>query len=159
MRCPRCGDAKTRVVESREGEDGKLVRRRRKCEECEARFTTFERTEYLLPMVIKKGHHRESFDRFKILSGLKKACEKRPVSVAQMEEAVSRIEHDLQDRAEPEVSSREIGEAVIEILREIDQVAYVRFASVYKEFSDIKEFMETLAGLVTSNEVNSKMRR
>ena len=164
MRCPRCDSQKTRVVDSREGIDQRSVRRRRECESCEFRFTTFERIEDTLPMVIKKGGQRESFDRYKILSGLKKACEKRPVSVLEMEDIVKSIEARLLDHGEKEVSSQLIGEWVIEQLREVDPVAYVRFASVYREFSDVSEFMETLRSLVSSvgpagsKAANSKIR-
>lgn len=147
MKCPRCESQKTRVVDSREGADGRSVRRRRECETCEFRFTTFERIEDVLPMVIKKGGQRESFDRYKILSGLKKACEKRPVSVMDMEDIVKGIETKLLESGEKEIPSQIIGEYVIERLHRIDQVAYVRFASVYREFSDISEFMETLRAL------------
>ena len=150
MRCSRCDSSKTRVVDSREGVDGRSVRRRRECESCEFRFTTFERLEESLPMVVKKGGQRESFDRYKILSGMKKACEKRPVSVLQLEDAVKTIETRLLEAGEREVSSETIGELVIEALRDIDQVAYVRFASVYREFSDVSEFMETLRQLSTN---------
>jgi transcriptional repressor NrdR len=147
LRCPRCDSAKTRVVDSREGVDGRSVRRRRACESCEFRFTTFERLEESLPMVVKKGGQRESFDRYKILSGMKKACEKRPVSVLQLEDAVKGIESKILESGEKEISSGRIGELVIDALRDIDQVAYVRFASVYREFSDISEFVETLRQL------------
>ena len=149
MRCPRCDSLKTRVVDSREGADGRSVRRRRECETCDFRYTTFERIEDSLPMVIKKGGQRESFDRYKILSGLKKACEKRPVSVIDMEDLVKVIEAKLLESGEKEVSSQVIGEMVIEKLHQLDQVAYVRFASVYREFSDISEFMETLRGMLS----------
>lgn len=148
MRCPRCDSPKTRVVDSREGGDGRSVRRRRECEVCEFRYTTFERLEESLPMVIKKGGQRESFDRYKVLSGLRKACEKRPVSVMDMEDVVRCIEAKLLESGEKEIPSKVIGELVIERLHELDQVAYVRFASVYREFSDIGEFMETLRTLV-----------
>lgn len=150
MDCPRCASKKTRVVDSRESLDGRSVRRRRECEGCVFRFTTFERIEDSLPMVVKKGGQRESFDRFKILSGLKKACEKRPVSVMQMEDIVKSIEATLLESNEKEVSSHFIGELVIERLHKVDQVAYVRFASVYREFSDVSEFMETLRALTAS---------
>lgn len=152
MRCPRCDSQKTRVVDSREGEEGRAVRRRRECESCEFRFTTFERIEESLPMVIKKGGQRESFDRYKILSGLKKACEKRPVSVLEMEDVVRSIEAKLLEGGEKEVSSQIIGQMVIEKLHDLDQVAYVRFASVYREFSDVSEFMDTLRQLASSGE-------
>ena len=162
MQCPRCDSAKTRVVDSREGVDGRSVRRRRECESCLFRFTTFERIEESLPMVIKKGGQRESFDRFKILSGLKKACEKRPVSVIQMEDIVRTIEARLLESGDKEVSgeteitSAEIGELVMAALRELDPVAYVRFASVYREFSDVSEFMETLRSLVSTGQARSR---
>lgn len=155
MRCPRCESQKTRVVDSREGGDARSVRRRRECESCSFRFTTFERIEDTLPMVVKKGGQRESFDRYKILSGLKKACEKRPVSVLEMEDIVKSIEGRLLDQGEKEVSSQMIGEWVIEQLRDFDPVAYVRFASVYREFSDVSEFMETLRSLVSANSANN----
>ena len=151
MKCPRCDSQKTRVVDSREGVEGRSVRRRRECESCEFRFTTFERIEDSLPMVIKKGGQRESFDRYKILSGLKKACEKRPISVMEMEDVVKAIEAKLLESGEKEVSSRIIGELVIEKLHTLDQVAYVRFASVYREFSDVSEFMDTLRQLATTS--------
>ncbi len=151
MKCPRCDSAKVRVVDSREGADGRSVRRRRECESCEFRFTTFERIEDSLPMVIKKGGQRESFDRYKILSGLKKACEKRPVSVLDMEDVVKSIEAKLLESAEKEVPSRTIGDMVIDRLHHLDQVAYVRFASVYREFSDVSEFMDTLRHLVATS--------
>lgn len=151
MKCPRCDSAKTRVVDSREGVDGRAVRRRRECETCQFRFTTFERIEESLPMVVKKGGQRESFDRYKILNGMKKACEKRPVSVLDLEDAVKSIEAYLIESGEKEVSSELIGDLVIDVLRELDQVAYVRFASVYREFSDVSEFMDTLRQLTVSS--------
>lgn len=150
MMCPRCDSQKTRVVDSREGVDGRSVRRRRECEACTFRFTTFERIEDSLPMVVKKGGQRESFDRYKILSGMKRACEKRPVSVMELEDAVKSIEARLLESGEKEVSSEIIGEMVIAVLKDLDQVAYVRFASVYREFSDVGEFMETLRNLATN---------
>lgn len=150
MKCTRCDSQKTRVVDSREGVDGRSVRRRRECEACSFRFTTFERVEDSLPMVVKKGGQRESFDRYKILSGMKRACEKRPVSVMELEDAVKSIEMRLLDSGDKEVSSEVIGEMVIAVLKDLDQVAYVRFASVYREFSDVAEFMETLRNLATN---------
>ncbi|MCL4157217.1 UNVERIFIED_CONTAM: hypothetical protein GTU68_004708 [Idotea baltica] len=150
MECPRCDSTKTRVVDSREGVDGRSVRRRRECEACEFRFTTFERIEDSLPMVVKKGGQRESFDRYKVLSGMKRACEKRPVSVMELEDAVKSIEGRLLEFGEKEVPSTSIGEMVITTLKELDQVAYVRFASVYREFSDVAEFMETLRHLASN---------
>lgn len=147
MKCQRCDSSKTRVVDSREGVDGRSVRRRRECESCQFRFTTFERIEETLPMVIKKGGERETFDRFKILGGMKKACEKRPVSVNSLEESVRDIETKLLESGEKEVPSADIGEMIISKLKDLDQVAYIRFASVYREFSDVSEFMETLKQL------------
>ena len=153
MKCPRCDSSKTRVVDSREGGDGRAVRRRRECEsgDCSFRFTTFERIEDSLPMIIKKQGQRESFDRYKILSGLRKACEKRPVSALEMEDIVKSIEAKLLESGEKEMSSSAIGEMVIERLHQIDQVAYVRFASVYRAFSDVSEFMDILRVLASAN--------
>ena len=147
MKCQRCDSSKTRVVDSREGVDGRSVRRRRECESCQFRFTTFERIEETLPMVVKKGGQRETFDRFKILGGMKKACEKRPVSVHDLEESVRDIETKLLESGDKEVPSADIGEMIISKLKDLDQVAYIRFASVYREFSDVSEFMETLKQL------------
>ena len=147
MKCQRCDSSKTRVVDSREGVDGRSVRRRRECESCQFRFTTFERIEETLPMVVKKGGQRETFDRFKILGGMKKACEKRPVSVHSLEDSVRDIETKLLESGEKEVPSADIGEMIIAKLKDLDQVAYIRFASVYREFSDVSEFMETLKQL------------
>ncbi|MCC6933837.1 MAG: transcriptional repressor NrdR [Deltaproteobacteria bacterium] len=164
MRCPRCDSITTRVVDSREGVDNRSVRRRRECESCGFRYTTFERIEDSLPMVVKKSGQRESFDRYKILSGLRKACEKRPVTAEQMDDVVKSIEAQLLDSGEKEVSSKVVGEMLIDRLHALDQVAYVRFASVYREFSDISEFMDALRQLVspkklaelTARGVNSK---
>ena len=155
MKCPRCDSRKTRVVDSREGIEGRSVRRRRECESCEFRFTTFERIEDSLPMVIKKGGQRESFDRYKILSGLKKACEKRPVSVMQMEDVVKSIEAHLLEVGDKEIQSRDIGELVIDKLHDLDQVAYVRFASVYRRFQDVHAFEEEIQRLRQEHEVTS----
>ena len=154
MKCPSCDSQKTRVVDSREGAEGRSVRRRRECEGCLFRFTTFERIEESLPMIVKKGgEQRESFDRYKILSGLKKACEKRPVSVMQMEDVVKSIEAKLLESGDKEVPSTAIGEMLIEKLHSLDQVAYVRFASVYRDFSDVNEFMDALRNLVSAGAV------
>ncbi len=155
MNCPRCSSEKTRVVDSREGVDGRSVRRRRECESCEFRFTTFERIEEMLPMVVKKGGQRENFDRYKILGGLKKACEKRPISVEQMEQLIRDVESGLLEVGEKEVPSQMIGEMVIDKLQGLDQVAYVRFASVYREFSDVVEFLDTLKNLVSNKELRT----
>lgn len=159
MRCPRCSSSDLRVIDSREGADGTSVRRRRECAKCEFRFTTFERIVESLPLVVKKGGQRETFDREKIFSGLTRACEKRPVSMEDMEGVVRSVEAVLLDQAEREISSQVIGEMVIERLRELDQVAYVRFASVYRNFSDINEFTETLTELMQTRLGNRIVKR
>ncbi len=148
MKCPSCAHADTRVVDSRLTKDGAIIRRRRECESCGHRFTTFERIEESLPMVVKKDDRRESFDRNKILAGLKRACEKRPISIETLEEVLDGLEKTLQERSEKEVDSAVIGELVMEELKKLDQVAYVRFASVYRSFKDINEFMTELKGLL-----------
>jgi transcriptional repressor NrdR len=148
MNCPFCTHADTRVVDSRLGREGNNIRRRRECEECGKRFTTYERVEEMLPLVVKKDGRRESFDRHKIVAGMKRACEKRPVSIATIEQFVDRLEHQLQESGEKEIPSSRVGEAVMEALHEIDQVAYVRFASVYREFRDINEFMSELTEIL-----------
>ncbi|HDH96867.1 MAG TPA: transcriptional repressor NrdR [Proteobacteria bacterium] len=152
MKCPRCGHLESRVVDSRYREGGKVIRRRRECEKCKSRFTTYERIEESEPLVIKKDGSRQPMDRNKILAGIKKACEKRPVSLEQMEAIVRKIEQYIQDQGLSEISSAEIGEMVIGELREIDEVAYVRFASVYREFKDISEFMDELKALLENEE-------
>lgn len=148
MKCPFCAHADSSVVDSRLSRENDIIRRRRECDACHERFTTYERVEELLPLVIKKDGRREPFDRKKLLMGFQKACEKRPVSMETIEEAVNRIEKSLQDLGEKEVPSKEIGERVMRELHKIDQVAYVRFASVYREFKDINEFMDELKGLL-----------
>ncbi len=151
MRCPYCGHLEDRVVDSREAQEGQATRRRRVCLGCERRFTTYERVEDVLPQVVKKDGRREAFDRRKIQEGLQRACQKRPVSSEQIDELVSsveqRIERRVQDLGEREVQSHVLGEAVMELLRDLDQVAYVRFASVYRAFTDVGEFMSELQGL------------
>jgi transcriptional repressor NrdR len=148
MRCPFCTTDDTRVLDSRESGEGSLIRRRRECESCKRRFTTYERVEELNPLVVKKDGRRESFDRDKLIAGLKKACEKRPVSVDQLEELVTQVERRLQELGEKEVSSKDIGELVMERLPRLDEVAYVRFASVYRRFRDIAEFMSELKDIL-----------
>ncbi|MDO8462144.1 MAG: transcriptional regulator NrdR [Deltaproteobacteria bacterium] len=148
MKCPFCLDANNRVIDSRLSKEGDIIRRRRECEVCNRRFTTYERVEEFLPLVIKKDGRRESFDRSKLLAGVQKACEKRPISIATIEKIVSGIEQFLQERGEKELPSREIGERIMEELKSVDQIAYVRFASVYREFKDINEFMNELKGLL-----------
>ena len=156
MKCPRCGHLESRVVDSRYREGGEVIRRRRECEKCGSRFTTYERIEESIPLVIKKDGSRQPLDRNKILAGIKKACEKRPVSLEQMEAIVRKIEQYIQEQGLSEISSREIGEIVIDELREIDEVAYVRFASVYREFKDISEFMDELKTLLEKQERRSR---
>ncbi len=148
MKCPFCSLVNNRVVDSRLSRDKRVIRRRRECLECGRRFTTYERVEENLPLVIKKDGRREPFDRNKILIGIKKACEKRPISIDVMEKIVDRIEQFVQEKGEREVYSSEIGEEVMKELYNLDQVAYVRFASVYREFKDINAFMRELKELL-----------
>jgi len=148
MNCPFCRHADTRVVDSRLGKEGNNVRRRRECSICERRFTTYERVEEILPWVIKKDGRREAFDRSKIISGMQRACEKRLVSVEQIEALVDQLERKFQECADKELPASLIGEAVMDALREVDEVAYVRFASVYRQFKDINEFMAELNELL-----------
>ena len=147
MKCPYCGSLEEKVVDSREGKDGAMVRRRRQCQQCLKRFTTYERIEAIHFMVIKTDGRREPFDRHKVLTGLLKATQKRPVSVAQLEQIVDEIEGRLAEKAEREMPSTEIGELIMERLHEIDEVAYVRFASVYRQFKDVSQFVEEVKGL------------
>ena len=147
MKCPFCDDVEDKVVDSRMAKEGQVIRRRRECLACKRRYTTYERVEESLPMVVKKDGRREPFDRQKILSGLKKACEKRPVSTATIEAVTDRIEKHIQEMGETEIQSRTVGEEVMKELHQLDQVAYVRFASVYREFKDIDQFMDELKAL------------
>lgn len=144
MKCPFCSFEDTRVVDSRLGREGNNIRRRRECIECERRFTTYERIEETLPLVIKKDGRREPFDRQKIIGGIQRACEKRPVSIATIEQAVDQLEQHFQECGEKEIESSRIGEYIMQSLQTIDEVAYVRFASVYRQFRDINEFMAEL---------------
>ncbi len=152
MKCPFCSYTESRVVDSRVSKDAESIRRRRECLKCKKRFTTSERGEETLPLIVKKDARREPFDRQKILSGLKKACEKRPISVDILEKIVSRIEQGLVESGEREVKSPVIGEKVMEELYNLDGVAYVRFASVYREFKDINQFMGELKDLLAQRE-------
>ncbi|NTX08470.1 transcriptional repressor NrdR [Myxococcus sp. CA051A] len=158
MRCPFCQDAENKVIDSRESHEGSVIRRRRECLACKRRFTTYERVEELYPLIVKKDGRREAFDREKIVSGLKKACEKRPVSVDQLEETVVAIERLLQGMGEKEINSSVIGEEVMRRLQEMDEVAYVRFASVYRSFRDISEFMHELKDLLEDQERERKAK-
>jgi len=148
MKCPFCHETENRVIDSRLSKDANMIRRRRACEKCSRRFTTYERVEESMPLVVKKDGRRESYDRLKIVNGLKRACEKRPVSINTIEAVADRIERSLQERGEKEVSSSVIGEATMKELHDIDEVAYVRFASVYRSFKDINEFMFELEELL-----------
>ncbi len=148
MKCPYCGYAESKVIDSRTSKEMDAIRRRRECLGCGKRFNTAEVLEEGLPLVVKKDGRREQFDRAKILGGLRKACEKRPVSISDLEKAASRIESELTERGEKEVTSNEIGRVVMDELKKLDEVAYVRFASVYRQFKDITEFMEELKSLV-----------
>jgi transcriptional repressor NrdR len=155
MRCPYCSSIDNKVVDSRLGKEGESIRRRRECLKCEGRFTTYERVEEVLPSVIKKDGRRETFDRMKILSGLKKACEKRPISMEMLEKTVEGIEKSLQDKGMKEIPSTVVGEEVMKSLQKLDEVAYVRFASVYRSFKDINEFMHELKDILGSKEVKA----
>ena len=148
MKCPFCNSRKDRVVDSRESREGAVIRRRRECLSCERRFTSYETVEEVPFMVVKRDGRREPFDRRKLLAGLHRACEKRPVPVKELEEIVLEIENRTQEREEREIDTREIGGIVMERLRTLDQVAYVRFASVYRRFEDIDQFMSELKGLL-----------
>ena len=148
MNCPFCQHDDTRVVDSRLGKEGNNVRRRRECPACARRFTTYERVEEILPWVIKKDGRREAFDRSKIISGMQRACEKRPVSVEQIEDLVDQLERTFQERGGKEIDASLIGEAIMDTLQAVDEVAYVRFASVYRQFKDINEFMTELNDLL-----------
>lgn len=148
MRCPFCGHLKDKVVDSRESGAGDAIRRRRECLSCERRFTSYERIEEIPYLVIKKDGQREAFNRGKLTAGIQRACEKRPVPAKAITEIVDRIEQMIQDSADREVEGRVIGEKVMDRLRELDKVAYVRFASVYRQFEDVQEFMSELRDLL-----------
>lgn len=148
MRCPFCKDPENKVIDSRESHEGSVIRRRRECLSCKRRFTTYERVEELTPLIVKKDGRREAFDRDKLIAGLMKACEKRPVSVDELESLVSQVEKQLQDSGEKEVPASVVGEAVMKGLQGLDEVAYVRFASVYRSFKDVGEFLNELRELV-----------
>ena len=152
MKCPFCGFTENHVIDSRLSKDRNVIRRRRECEECGRRFTTYERIEEMLPFVIKRDGRREPFDRMKILVGLRKACQKRPVSANALERLVDRIESKFQESGEKEIKSTEIGEAMMEELRQLDDVAYIRFASVYRSFKDIDEFLREVKQIQDTRE-------
>jgi transcriptional repressor NrdR len=148
MKCPYCGSKQNRVIDSRESKGGESIRRRRECEDCQKRFTSYERVEEILYMVVKKDGRRERYDRGKILAGLLKAAEKRPIAITELEMIADEIESQLADRPEKEISTKEVGTFIMDSLRRLDKVAFVRFASVYREFKDISEFMDELKTLL-----------
>ena len=152
MKCPFCAHLGDKVVDSRESKEGEVIRRRRECLGCGRRFTSYERIDEIPYMVIKKDGTRERFERQKLIAGLLKACEKRPVSIAQVEAIADRVEASLQDRPEKEIATAEVGQAVMDELKQLDKVAYVRFASVYRHFRDIGEFMNELKDLLNTRD-------
>ena len=151
MKCPYCGYSESKVIDSRHADENNSIRRRRECLSCAKRFTTYESVESLPMVVVKKDGSRQSFDRRKVLGGMIRACEKRPVPLAELEKIAEEIEQDLQNSMEREISTEAIGEKVMERLRDVDQVAYVRFASVYRQFKDIDTFMAELNKLLADN--------
>lgn len=148
MKCPGCGHMEDKVVDSRPSQDGRAVRRRRECLKCTERFTTYEYVESGTLTVMKSNNQREPFDKFKLMHGIKLACNKRPVSINEIEEIVAEIESQLGTRSKTEITSRDIGEMVMKKLRKLDEIAYVRFASVYRKFKDKSEFMEEMKKLL-----------
>jgi len=148
MKCPFCAEVDNKVIDSRMSKDGLVIRRRRECLDCGRRFTTYERIEEVLPLVIKKDGRREPFDRMKIIIGLKKACEKRPISITTLEKISEKIEARIQESGDKEIPSTDVGESIMRELFELDHVAYVRFASVYRSFKDAHQFMEELRDLL-----------
>lgn len=152
MKCPHCGNNGSRVVDSRPTDEGRVIRRRRECEDCGFRFTTFERVEATPLLVIKKNGSREEFDRDKILNGIVRAAEKRPVKMEQMTDIVDKVENKIRSLGESEVSSQVIGEYVMNILVDLDEIAYIRFASVYRQFKDMNVFLNELQDMVKKDE-------
>jgi transcriptional repressor NrdR len=166
MKCPFCHETDNRVIDSRLSKDSNMIRRRRECGRCSRRFTTYERIEEMMPLIVKKDGRRESYDRLKIINGLKRACEKRPVSINTIEAIADRIERAIQERGEKEIASSVIGETLMRELHDTDPVAYVRFASVYRSFKDINEFMVELEellkerkGLPIAKAIESRLKR
>ena len=149
MKCPFCGFLESKVIDSRPAEEGSTIRRRRECLACQKRFTTYEIIEHLPLVVVKRDGSRQTFDRVKLINGMVRACEKRPVSLAQLEKIADEIEQELQSALEREISTVDIGEIVMRRIKEVDEVAYVRFASVYRSFKDINTFMEELTKLLS----------
>ncbi len=154
MKCPYCGHLDNKVIDSRLNKECTITRRRRSCLACDQRFTTYERLEVMMPMLVKKDGRREQWDRHKMVAGLEKACEKRPISRDRIDQFVDEIEHKLQDIGSKEVSTQVIGEWVMSDLSLLDEVAYVRFASVYRQFKDVNEFMDELKSLLDSRTQN-----
>jgi len=151
MKCPYCNVPESKVIDSRASDNGASIRRRRECVSCGRKFTTYERAENMVIMVVKKDGSRQSFDRNKIANGIRRACEKRPVTVAQIDEAVSAIEMQVYNKFNKEISSIDIGELVMDKLKEMDDVAYVRFASVYRQFKDLNTFVDELQKMLSKN--------
>lgn len=156
MKCPYCGHGESKVIDSRAADEGSTIRRRRECLACAKRFTTYEVIEKMPLVVIKKDGRRELFDRTKLLNGIIRSCEKRPVSLETMEKLVDQVEKEIRNRIEREVSTELIGEQVMRYLREVDQIAYVRFASVYRQFADIQNFMQELQSLMKNQSADKK---
>ena len=155
MKCPYCEENDNRVVDSRLSKDGLAIRRRRECNQCRRRFTTYEKVEEVLPMIIKRDGRREPFDRAKIEGGIFRACQKRPISVDKINEFVASLETYFQELGRREIPSHEIGERVIDKLKDWDEVAYVRFASVYRKFQDVTDFMNEVTDLIKSRKMES----
>ena len=151
MKCPFCENLDTKVIDSRPTDEGQAIRRRRECEVCQKRFTTYEKVEETFFMVVKRDGRREAFDRSKVLNGIIRACEKRPISMDQMESLVSDIERKLTNMMEKEISSAYVGEIVMDSLKDLDEVAYVRFASVYRQFKDVNTFVAEIEKLLGNN--------
>ena len=152
MKCPFCSHIEDKVVDSRESKEGEVIRRRRECLSCGKRFTSYERIDQIPHLVVKKDGRRERFDREKVMAGLLKACEKRPVAVKSLETIVDRVEAMMHESPDREVAADQIGEFLMESLRDLDKVAFVRFASVYRDFNDVDQFMATLKGLLESRD-------
>ena len=148
MTCPFCGFKEDKVIDSRESKEGELIRRRRECLQCSRRFTTYERIDEIPYMVVKKDGRREKFDRQKVMNGLLRACEKRPIGMSKLADTIDEVESKLAESSDKEISTTEIGELVMERLKSLDKVAYVRFASVYMDFKDVQEFMSELKNLL-----------
>jgi transcriptional repressor NrdR len=158
VKCPFCDQLENRVIDSRLSKDGHAIRRRRECSDCKRRFTTYERVEISIPLVVKKDGRREHFDRDKLKSGIMKACEKRKVPVDEIERFVDELERSIQEQGDREIPSETIGLRVMEYLRDLDDVAYVRFASVYRSFKDLKEFMSELQELIQEDSGKGRRR-